>query len=486
MTTMRILAASVALGFAATSGLVAAGAGATQASDASLTDLALRSTVAPAGATADFSNGAREGINSLADAIGSLFQNTLESPLSGEEISLAPAFERGVLPYTASVPFGVTSVAVIATRSQPGASVEASGTTADGTPLATGTSIDGYQATLPDGSVQILDITRTFPQVPTGSSTITIEVTGEDGGSSEAYTIVLLRSPPKPGDAAAQTQFFHEAMLGRDPDGAVEAVEAGVDVNQQLRFGRQLMTPLSAAIALGYEDVVRSLLQAEANLEAGVEDGDGEIPDGTSPLMMAAALGRETIVRMLIEAGAEVNRRLPIPPPGGEASVLPEATALHFAVNRGQERSVSLLIEAAADVNQRLAVPDEVAGSALAGAPPLLLALNLNDSDTGATIAHLLIDAGADANYVVPAVAAPDARSSFSGASVLILAAFRGMESTVRRLIEAGADVNYLVPGERGAGGISSETAGMTPVRAAERRNHAEIAALLREAGAER
>ena len=45
MTTMRILAVSLALGFVATSGLDAAGANATQASDASLSDLSLRSTV---------------------------------------------------------------------------------------------------------------------------------------------------------------------------------------------------------------------------------------------------------------------------------------------------------------------------------------------------------------------------------------------------------------------------------------------------------
>ena len=292
--------------------------------------------------------------------------------------------------------------------------------------------------------------------------------------------------PPEPEDAEAQTQFFQEAILGGEPDGAVEAVEAGFDVNQQLRFGTQIMSPLSAAITRGYDDVVRSLIQAGADFEEGVEDGGGGVPDGMSPLMLAAALGHETIVRMLIEGGAEVNRTLPVPATGAEVAVLPEASALHMAVNRGQDSSVRLLIEAAADVNQMLAVPGAIARSRFAGAPPLFLALSLNDNDTAETIARLLIEAGADANYVVPEVAAPDARSSVSGVTVLILAAFRGMESTARRLIESGADVNYLVPGEREPGGRNSETAGMTPLSVAQGRGHAGIAALLREAGAER
>ena len=486
MTFVRILAWPLALGLAATSGLVAAGIHAAQAGDALLSDLVLRSTAAPARGTADFSDGAREGFNSLADAIGSLFQNALESPLSGDEIALDPAFERGVRSYAARVPHDVTSVVVIATRSQPGASVEASGTTADGNTLETGTRMDGYRYTLPDGGVQNIDILRTFPRVPTGSSTITIEVASEDGGISETYTITLLRSAPDPDDAAAQTQLFREAVLGGEPDGAVDAVEAGFDFNQQLRFGRQVVTPLNAAISKGYDEVVRSLLQAGADFEAGVEDGAGEIPDGMSPLMLAAALGHATIVRMLIDAGVDVNRTLPISGTDSEVYILPEATALHFAVNHGQESSVRILIEAGAAVNQMLAVPPAVTESRYAGAPPLFLALTLNDNDAAETIAGLLIDGGADANYVVPEVAAPDARSSVSGASMLMFAALRGMESTARRLIDAGADVNYLVPGEREPGGRNSETAGMTPLSVAQRRGHAGIAALLREAGAER
>ena len=86
-------------------------------------------------------------------------------------------------------------------------------------------------------------------------------------------------------------------------------------------------------------------------------------------------------------------------------------------------------------------------------------------------IARLLIDAGADVNYVMP-----ESTSSVSGISALIFAANQGSESLVRLLIDAGADVNYKVPGRRGT----------TALKVARGRGHKDTAKLLRKAGAKR
>ena len=208
--------------------------GQTNPSDTTLSNLTLRSTA-----------GTRAGqqFKGLGGLIGAVITAPLQAAVSGDELPLSPAFQPDVQSYKATVPFNATSVKLSATTSHSGASAKAVGATADGTPSETGMSADGINLSLPDGQKVRVDILRTFRRLPVGSSTITIEVTSENGGASNAYSIVLLRSAPDLKDTDDRALYFRESLLAGKADSVSEAVEAGVDVNRQLEFGRQILPP---------------------------------------------------------------------------------------------------------------------------------------------------------------------------------------------------------------------------------------------------
>ena len=314
--------------------------GQTNPSDTTLSNLTLRSTA-----------GTRAGqqFKGLGGLIGAVITAPLQAAVSGDELPLSPAFQPDVQSYKATVPFNATSVKLSATTSHSGASAKAVGATADGTPLETGMSADGINLSLPDGQTVRVDILRTFRRLPVGSSTITIEVTSENGGASNAYSIVLLRSAPDLKDTDARALYFRESLLAGKADSVSEAVEAGVDVNRQLEFGRQILPPLFIAVSKGQQDVVRTLIQAGADVDAGVQKGDSKLPTGTTPLIMAAQGGHEGIARLLIDAGADVNYVMP-----ESTSSVSGISALIFAANQGSESLVRLLIDAGADVNYKV------------------------------------------------------------------------------------------------------------------------------------
>ena len=60
------------------------------------------------------------------------------------------------------------------------------------------------------------------------------------------------------------------------------------------------MTPLYIAAEFGHEAVVRTLMEAGADVNKATDDG-------VTPLYMAAYKGHEAMVRTLMEAGADVN-----------------------------------------------------------------------------------------------------------------------------------------------------------------------------------
>ncbi|KAM3546373.1 hypothetical protein ARSEF1564_000648 [Beauveria bassiana] len=73
----------------------------------------------------------------------------------------------------------------------------------------------------------------------------------------------------------------------------------GADIEAQSNRG---MTSLIYAAGCGNEAIVRLLLEKGANVEAVG-------PEGNSPLTFAASLGRENVVRLLLEAGADINKK---------------------------------------------------------------------------------------------------------------------------------------------------------------------------------
>ena len=304
--------------------------GQTNPSNTTLSNLTLRSTA-----------GTRAGqqFKGLGGLIGAVITAPLQAAVSGDELPLSPAFQPDVQSYKATVPFNATAVKLSATTSHSGASAKAVGATADGIPLETGMSADGINLSLPDRQKVRVDILRTFRRLPVGSSTITIEVTSENGGASNAYSIVLLRSAPDLKDTDDRALYFRESLLAGKADSVSEAVEAGVDVNRQLEFGRQILPPLFIAVSKGQQDVVRTLIQAGADVDAGVQKGDSKLPTGTTPLIMAAQGGHEGIARLLIDAGANVNYKVP-----GRRGT----TALKVARGRGHKDTAKLLRKAGA------------------------------------------------------------------------------------------------------------------------------------------
>ena len=410
----------------------------TNPNDATLSNLTLRTTAG---------TGTGQRFKGLGGLFGAVLTAPLQAAVSGDELSLSPAFQPDVQSYQATLPFNVTSVKLSATTSHSGAAAKAAGATADGTSLETGMSADGINLALPDGQKVRVDILRTFRSLPVGSSTITLEVTSEDGSATRTYSIALLRSAPDLEDTDDRALYFRESLLAGKADSVSEAVESGVEVNRQLEFGRQILPPLFIAVSKGQQDVVRTLIQAGADVDAGVQKGDSKLPTGTKPLIMAVQGGHEGIARLLIDAGADVN------------SVIPEigTAALALAVKKGSESLVRLLIDTGADVNYKL--PN--------GMTSLIMAIQ--EKHVG--IALLMIDAGADANTVLS-----DPTSPLPDISALIMATYIGSESLVRRLIDAGADVSYAIPDRRG----------FTALNMARKSGHKDIAKLLRKAGAKR
>jgi ankyrin repeat protein len=204
-------------------------------------------------------------------------------------------------------------------------------------------------------------------------------------------------------------------------DGDAEAVRTAVAGNPALltrtvdRDGQGGWTPLHIAVAEGHADVVRTLLEAGADLTATTERG-------RTPLHLA--LQRSPgLVGVLREAGAALD--------APSAAYLDDVEALGGALADGTQASAELLEWAAA-------------GGA-AGTARLLLDRGA-DADDGALhaaarhgrleLVRLLLGAGAD----------PDHRDPDTGRTALHDAVAAGPDGdgteVVRALLDAGADVD--------------------------------------------
>jgi len=100
------------------------------------------------------------------------------------------------------------------------------------------------------------------------------------------------------------------------------------------------------------------------------------------------------------------------------------------------------------------------------GQTPLLYASGFGHTEA----ARLLIDAGADVNYVLRSE-----DPGIDGVSPLFIASYQGHTEIVRLLIDAGADVNRVIVGSRALDGLTALTA-------ANSQGHMEIVRLLEEA----
>ena len=286
---------------------------------------------------------------------------------------------------------------------------------------------------------------------------------------------------------AAERGHFHIVGL---------LLRAGIDKDHVNRLGWQA---IHEAIWLGrvderYEATVRTLIAGGVRLDRP------DTTNGLTPLQMARRRGQAAVVDMLERAGQ---------PYAGDATAnllaaaqSGDATAVALAIRAGgrleatdADRRTPLLLAAAADrvPAARVLVASGASANALDGRhdTPWLV--------TGVTGSVAMLEA------LLPARPDLTIRNRFGGTS-LIPASERGHVDYVRRVVTTGIDVNHVndlgwtalleavILGDGGvrhqeivrillAAGADRTIAdrdGVTPLRHAERKGHAEIAALLR------
>ncbi|MGF1515385.1 MAG: ankyrin repeat domain-containing protein [Elainellaceae cyanobacterium] len=339
-----------------------------------------------------------------------------------------------------------------------------------------------------------------------------------------------------------------EGLIEAAKVGNLEAVEAllhcGIDVNAtaawQMRFGGEVWggaievvsTPIHSAAWNGNTEVVRSLIAAGADVDAGE-------PQEFSPMMAAAEVGALEIIGLLIDAGADVNTVTRCDRCRGE-------TALTIAAEYGHAEVVERLIRAGADdthprYDGRTAIdlaalrgqahvvqmlqPDAVTLlrsdeqlCARASPQTLMRAAKAGLSREVEVILGCGVDPNAEAMWrqalsgsVSPAIANGTDSAAALSAVPLISAAWNGHLAVVQALLTAGADVNrrdewgftpLMTASEVGATQIvglligagadvnavtnSENYASESALLIAAGQGHVEVVALLLQAGADR
>ena len=222
-----------------------------------------------------------------------------------------------------------------------GALIEATGETADGTPIKPGSSFRIGSLTL-NGEKKGSSARWTFKEVPVGRNMFTVEVTSGDRTATQTYTVTVVRRGPDMDIEADRDLYFFESVKDGNADGVTSTIEAGVNVTEQLESGRQRMSAVALASAKGSEEVVRILIRAGADVNQAVPASVRGSAAGMSPLILAANKQSEEMVRLLIEAGADVNYQAP----GKRRRA--GSTALGMARAQKNKRIVKLLRDAGA------------------------------------------------------------------------------------------------------------------------------------------
>src|SRR5690606_20178386 len=232
--------------------------------------------------------------------------------------------------------------------------------------------------------------------------------------------------------AAAGPPGLADAAMQRDAAALRRLLDQGADPN----LPGQYDTP-----ALHWMVRVNDLESARLLLEAGA-DPNALTPQGLSPLSLAIASGNADLVRLLLDAGADASGT----EPSGEPLLLSAAAV-------GVAGAVEALLEHGASLD----ASDPVYGQT---------ALMLAAREGHPAVVQLLLARGANPNAATtvcpaPAFVAPNSVPGF-GFGVGI--------------IRGGT------PKDRGR--REPQAGGMTPLRYAARHDHAEIAGLLLDAGA--
>ena len=216
------------------------------------------------------------------------------------------------------------------------------------------------------------------------------------------------------GEQIHKRLLFVKAIDNNDTELAISLIDAGADVNYVSTYEGDKCPVLISAIAKGNEQMVELLLRKGANPNCEQVDNTGA---RFSALLDAIAVWpNDKIARMLIDAGADVNYV-------GTNDHL-KCPILISAIMKGNEQMVELMLRKGANPNCKCAFSNG-SYSALSDA----IAEWPNDK-----IARMLIDAGADVNYV-------DTCDNLKY-PVLIHAIVKGNEQMVELLLRKGANPN--------------------------------------------
>jgi len=177
--------------------------------------------------------------------------------------------------------------------------------------------------------------------------------------------------------------------------------------------GKMDQTVLYIASSSGYADVVRSLIDRGADLNATCQDGDEDGEVKWTPLHVATSQERRDIVVLLLERGADT-----------EILSGRNQTALYMASSRGCVDVVRSLIDRGADLN---AICEDYGDVDYVKWTPLQVAIYKERRDT--TV--LLLERGADTET-----------RSRRDETALHMASYGTCADIVRQLISYGADLN--------------------------------------------
>jgi ankyrin repeat protein len=316
-----------------------------------------------------------------------------------------------------------------------------------------------------------------------------------EGTASNPVDVVVVPS-------ADMDATFLDAIVAKDHDEVRRLVAAGTNPNGLLGFG----TPLANAIELRDIDMVRTLIDAGADVNAHgpvcqiaelalrderifalllAESLDLECRDsqGATPLMRIAWFHRlrvwewlsddpRPMVEHLRDLGAVAGRLV-------RAGANPNAidphgrTALFYASQANNVDFAKVLLELGADPNISISAASNTSYGRQQGSTPLMAAMHWYPLTSDTTMFEMLLESGADPNYR-NASRYDEERDlttrgavTFAGQTVLTRAATDGLLSLARVALEHGADP--LLPRQDGA----------LPEAIARRHGHLEVAALI-------
>jgi ankyrin repeat protein len=195
---------------------------------------------------------------------------------------------------------------------------------------------------------------------------------------------------------------------------------------------------LTEAVLFGNRTAVENFLAL------GVDPNEPEA-DGTTPLMRAVGGERPDLAQLLVDANADVNK-----------ANYYGVTALYLAAREGDPVLTRMLLAAGANANVTLPAGETVLMTAAkAGNPEVVSALLTGGADDvslaeigEARAAARIAEAAGYASQTNPAIATNyadvNARERWYGRTALMLAAAEGHADVAALLIEAGSDVHVL------------------------------------------